>query len=300
MLINIEIGRILDIVWKGAQPYFELFQALGLSILGLIIVIELIKSAWALSTGSGWHFSRTLLHMIVLGIVLSTYVVICKELWSFGIHQTFIAITYSGGTFGLGDVSKGSLEALEAIWLSFCSANNPFGGISSALNGILVSIFLLPLLGFILIVLNIIVYLIVFGHFMGFLVLLLSGFVFVPFLLSSDMRQIFIIWLNNLIVYLVTFLSFRLAITICAILNGYQKFIFTNEVVKNSELSYVYELLFVPLVQVIVMFKVPGMVRSIVGYGAGAGGGEFAASGSGLVGGLLLGASRVRMLSPRR
>jgi len=294
MLINIELGRILDAVWKGSQPYVALFQELGLSFVAVIVVVELLRSAWDLSTGRGWHFSRTLTSMLVLGTVLAAYPTICRELWSFGIHQVAEAVSNQGQTFGAGDIAEGSLSTLEALWSSF--SVNYFGGLKSLEVGMVASVVLLPLVGVVLVLLNIAAHLVIFGHFMGFLVLLLSGFVFLPFLLSSDLRQIFLIWLNSLVVYLVTFLSFRLAITICAVLNQYQQFVFTNELLKNSQLAYMFELLFIPLVQVLVLFRVPGMIRALVGYGGGAGGGEYASGGSGLVGGLMYGATRLKML----
>ena len=308
MLIDIDIIKIVNLVWYYAQPFFEFFQALGLSMLGLIIVIELIKSAWDLATGSGWHFSRTLLHMIVLGVILSTYVVICKELWIFGGLQTIAAVNDGGKTFDftVADIGRDSLKTLEALIMSFTVQNmssswmGPLSIIGPAFLKMAFAVILFPIVGILLILINIVVYLIIFGHFIGFLVLLLSGFVFIPFLLSSDLRQVFITWLNNLIVYIVTFLSFRLAITICAFLNSYQRHIFVEEFLRNSEAAYVFTLLFIPLAQLLVMWKVPSMVRSIIGYGGGAGGGEFAAGGAGLTGGLLYGASRVRMLRPRR
>lgn len=304
MLIDIDIIKIVNLVWHYAQPFFEFFQALGLTLLGLIIVVELLKSAWDLATGSGWHFSRTLLHMLVLGVILSTYVVICKELWVFGGLQTVAAVNEGGRSFdfAVGDIGRDSLKTLEALVMSFSVQNmsnswmGPIAMVGPPLLKTAFAVILFPIVGIMLVLINIVVYLIIFGHFIGFLVLLLSGFVFIPFMLSSDLRQIFITWLNSLIVYLVTFLSFRLAVMICAFLNSYQRRIFVEEFLQNSEAAYVFTLLFIPLAQLLVMWKVPAMVRSIIGYGAGAGGGEFAAGGAGLTGGLLYGAARLRML----
>ncbi len=295
MIIGVEILSILDIIYKAIEPFFRDFKTLGLFILGLFIFIELLKSAISLALGNGVKLTYTMLNLIAISMILTAYKPLIDSLWSMAFTNLRIILdhTRSGELHNLADGSMGSLEAL---WASFSTSF--MGGIKSLFLTLLTVLPLMSILFIILLLVNVAFYLVIAGHFFGFMVLLLSGYVFIPCLFSSDLRNVGIVWINNLLVYIATFIGFSIAVQICVALEYIGVFTLNCKFILHHDPSYLLQILLIPLLQITVMLKVPGTISSLIGYGGGAGGAQYGYSGISFLGALGLGAFRsVRTVS---
>jgi len=177
MIIGVEILSILDIIFKAIKPFFEDFQTLGLFILGIFIFVEMLKSAISLAMGSGFKFTYTMLNLLAISLLLAGYKPLIESLWSMAFTNLRIILDNRTG-IGLEHLGEGSLGSLEALWSSFSVSF--FGGVKSLVVGVLSAIPLLPFLLIVIILVNIAFYLVIAGHFFGFIILLLSGYIFIP------------------------------------------------------------------------------------------------------------------------
>lgn len=276
MIMGVEILSILDIIFKAVKPFFEDFQTLGLFILGIFIFIEILKSAISLALGNGVKLTYTMLNLLAISLILAGYKPLIESLWSMAFTNLRIILDNLGGV-GLEHLGEGSLGSLEALWASFSVSF--LGGVKSLVMGALSSVPLAPFLFIIILLVNIAFYLVIAGHFFGFIILLLSGYVFIPCLFSSDLRQTGIVWINNLIVYIAAFIGFGIALQICAALEyiGYDTL--NNKFILHGDPSYLLQILLIPLLQITVLLKVPGTISALIGYGAGSGGAQYSYSG---------------------
>ena len=289
MIIGVEILSILDVIFKAVKPFFKDFQELGLFILGLFIFIEIMKSAISLIMGNGFKFTDSMLTLLVISVILTAYEPLIQSMWNMAFKNLRIMLSNLGG-IGLEHLGEGSMTSLEALWASVSVSLS--GGEKSLIYGVLSSVPLFLIMTVFLVIVNITFYLVIAGHFFGFIILLLSGYVFIPCLFSSDLRQTGIVWINSLIVYIATFVGFGIAFQICAALEYIGNNTYTNKFILHGDPSYILQILMIPLLQVTVLLKVPGTIASLIGHGSGAGGGHYGYSGLSMFSAVGIGVSR--------
>jgi len=251
-----------------ASNWMTMFMELAMIIFSVIAALELMREALNIAQGKEHNLVGKLIRYAMVGVLISAAPVLVK-----GFKQ--IPIT----TLTFMDYNRAKAEELGREIVRIYQDQNILEGLWSATKNLLMGpLYLLgQLFYFIASVMTTMIYV---SYCFIFNVILALAPIAFPFLLSDDLKELFINWITNVISYSITFPLIAIGINI--IMEVQLKLMYT-EVVGVSELNF----LQIAIMSLVISMSAIGIIMAAVKTakhltGAGGGGGEVAMVGMGM------------------
>jgi hypothetical protein len=260
-----EMGKLIDIIWSAAYPYFQQFYILGVATFTVLFGLEIAKESLDIVSGRGFKLDKKLLTFLIIGALVTSYIQIAKGFYftskSVVVQNKSVSDRYWDTAL---EAQEGRLTVMDlesSAWDNFWAG--VWYDIKSWFSGTKIAMglcHLLHILSLFIFEIMIVVY------FVAYMLTLVVGQFFIMFLISEDFKQAFFSWFSNVIAYFILFPMYTIALAIATEI----KTINIEEMmlkVAEGEAGWIQAMIsiFKSLICIGIAFIVPNVARSVTG-----------------------------------
>ena len=279
------ISQVVNIIHQVVWDHIGSAQLTGGAILTFLLALEIMGEAFDLSTGRGFKLDKRLVTWVFCAAFIGAYPQVANGIWS--------AATALGAQCfdGFTDIKQNILNQQEMA--SRAIAMNMMGGILAVVRAIPAMImFGLGIL--LMMVALMIIYVMLAGAFAALAFVIVLGPVFIPFMLNSITRGLFMHWVSSILSFflMIPMYGWAITITVNIFFDAANTTMLSFTGMPNG--SHLLTLILGPFTCIGIAMHVPKIAHSLLGGSGGAGGDMIAGAAS--IGGAAGGA---RMIAAR-
>lgn len=221
------IGQLISLFHRESAELQAIFIKIAGVIVGILFMIELIKEAMNLASGRGFNLDRKLaVLLLVCSAIVGNYAKFENSLY-LSVHSAVQA--------PLADMQRAQNQVVDSIAFVNKIMNNMLGSGIAGFMAVGLRWINFLIIQLILLVLNCCIDLIIVSLFVGFILTLNAGPLFIVFLVLEETRNWFFVWLANIVSYLVKFIFVGFAVKI-----GARLVIASTGVIKDANVREIF------------------------------------------------------------